>query len=191
MAIVDLVSNVWRFHLARWVVFVLYALAILLLLMMALMPGLVHAEVPGQLVPPIIPPDPTGDPGELAKLAIQFVQQKNGTGIAAVILVTLVWVSRKIPATTKVGAALRSKWGGWATNFGLSMGVGLLGGALANVTVTPLYILSLVLSSVTVSLSAAGVVELGKDLFGKKVDPAPAVNAGLRAVEDPNKTLGQ
>lgn len=148
-----------------------------------LVAGISFADVVTTVTPasPLSPDDTAG----LAKLILGAVVGKQwGVVISGIVLVIIGTVKHYVPETTKVGAWLHSKPGGWLTNFLTTGTLTLLTAFLAGQT----FSFALVVATITTALSGAGLLELIRDVF-MKTDPAPAQVAGAAAAEAPKTTL--
>ncbi len=138
-----------------------------------------HAQ--GAAVPAVDATDPTA----IAKLVLAAIVGKQwGILASGGVLLLIGIVKHYVPDTTKVGAWLHSKPGGWITNF-LTTGAMTL---LTAFTAGQPFSWGLLVATATTALSGAGLLELVRDVFQRN-DPVPAVAAGAAAAANPGPTL--
>lgn len=156
----------------------LAAFSITFTLALAFMPVALAQDVAPSL------PNPDNIEG-IAQLLWDAIMNKQWGLVASLGVMFAVAALRKwVPATTKVGAWLKSKLGGIITNFTLALSGAFATAFMSGHTITG----PLVIKAIGVALGAAGGWAIVKNI-SEAIDEAKAKKAGEAAAADPGPTL--
>lgn len=132
-------------------------------------------------------------PLQFAGVLIQLAQTGRWGAFASLAVFALVWATRKFAVKLpegKVREALLSKWGGWLLNFALAVAAGFGGVTFVGLPITVMAVVGIIGGAVSYALGAAGLVELTKDLTGKRNQAVQlAGDAAAAAVTDKEAAL--
>lgn len=148
--------------------------------------ALAQAEAPAPAQTPVIAPgvpDLEAAPLQFAGVVLQLAQQGKWGALAGLLVFALVWAVRrfaKVLPDGKVKETLLSKWGGWTLNVLVAISAGFAGLLFLGAPVTALSVVGIVGGALTYALTAAGVVELTKDVTAK----GDAAAAGIASKAD-------
>lgn len=165
-------------------------LAVLAWLTVVLFAGVSFAaQVVGAADPNAVPADPTAILGQILQQLMDAA--KAGKWVLVVPLAILLvvaglrWVGGKVAGPeTGFGKFLANKWTRWAMNFATTFCGALVTAASTGTAITP----SLVVASIVMSLTAAGTLELARDVVDS-LTAKKAQDAGKAAAANPGPTL--
>lgn len=153
------------------------------------------ADVP---LPPGIP-HPELAPLQFAAVLVELARAGKWLALVNFGLFGLIFIARKLfkrlPETSKLAVALRSKWGGWGLNFATALTAGL--GTLGFFSVVPTVgnVIMTILGALGFALGAAGVNEFVKDLTTARNEAAAAKGeaaAGeVKTIDDAARVIGK
>ena len=135
-------------------------------------------------------PSLDSSPLQFAGVVLQLAQQGKWGALVGLLVFTLVWAVRrfaKVLPDGKVKETLLSKWGGWVLNLLVAIAAGFAGLLVLGAPVTALSVVGIVGGALTYALTAAGVVELQKDVLTKGDAAAAAITTKADAVRELEK----